>query len=82
MLTSQQKEMLEKLPDLISKSICVLENTQIGYSYAHALFNGILVPKYLDNENRYQSEFVKKTNLDHKVFHELRRYKRSNAYYN
>lgn len=53
MLTSQQKEMLEKLPDLISKSICVLENTQIGYSYAHALFNGILVPKYLDNENRY-----------------------------
>ena len=76
MLTSQQKEMLEKLPDLISKSICVLENTQIGYSYAHALFNGILVPKYLDNENRYQSEFVKKTNLDHKVFHELRGYKK------
>ena len=76
MLTSQQKEMLEKLPDLISKSICALKNINYGYSDAHRLFNGILVPKYLENENRYQSEFVEKTNLDHKVFHELRGYKK------
>ena len=72
MLTSQQKEMLEKLPDLINKSRCALENTKTGYSDAHRLFNEVIIPKYLENESRYQKEFCTKTLLDHNVFQELR----------
>lgn len=72
MLTSQQKEMLEKLPDLISKSICVLKNINYGYSDSHRLFNEVLIPKYLENESRYQKEFCVKTLLNHNVFQELR----------
>ena len=64
--------MLEKLPDLISKSICALKKTGPGYSDAHRLFNEVLIPKYLENESRYQKDFCTKTLLDHKVFQELR----------
>ena len=72
MLTSQQLDMLEKLPDLLKRKISELDNINVGCSYAHRFFFKCIIPRYMENEERYQSEFCKKTNLGKDVFHELR----------
>lgn len=71
MLTSQQLEMLEKLPDL-KRKMCELDDINVGYSYTHRFFFKCIIPRYLENEKRYQAEFMKKTGLGKDVFQELR----------
>ena len=72
MLTSQQIEMLEKLPDLLKRKMCELDDIRVGYSYTHRFFFKCIIPRYLENENSYQAEFMSKTGLGKDVFQELR----------
>ena len=71
-MTSRQMITLEELPNLIKKTECELDNVKGGYSYAQSFFNKKIIPCYLENESKYQKEFIEKTSLGKDVFQEMR----------
>ena len=68
MRTSQQDEMLKKLPELLRKYSL---NNAVGYSDGQKFFNKYIIPSYLTNENRHQLEFYNKTKYGKGVYQEL-----------
>jgi len=70
MLTSQQKEMLEKLPNLLSK-YGGINNSHTGYGTECSKYFEYLREKYMGSKKDSRTVFTKMTNVQKDAYYEL-----------